>query len=84
MERFEYIQGKKSQLDRIMLFNGIAVKFEDVAKMCIFFMDNEDNLYPPSKGLKGAEMFKDYIIEVLETRNIPQDSKYQIKKINKK
>ena len=80
MERFEYIQGKKSQLDRIMLFNGIAVKFEDVAKMCIFFMDNEDNLYPPSKGLKGAEMFKDYIIEVLETRNIPQDSKYQIKK----
>ena len=41
-----------------MLFNGVAVKFEDVAKMCLFFMKNEDNLYPPEKGFKGAELFK--------------------------
>ena len=49
-----------------MLFNGIAVKFEDVAKMCLFFMKNEDNIYPPEKGFKGAELFKQYIKEVLD------------------
>ena len=63
-----------------MLFNGIAVKFEDVAKMCLFFMKNEDNLYPPSQGFKGAELFKSYMNEVLNTREIPKDKKYDIKK----
>ena len=48
--------------------------------MCIFFMKNEDNLYPPEKGYKGAELFKSYIREVLETREVPKDSKYDIKK----
>jgi len=63
-----------------MLFNGIAVKFEDVAKMCLFFMKNEDNIYPPEKGFKGAELFKQYIKEVLDTRDIPNNSMYDIKK----
>ena len=82
MQRFEFIKGKKSPYDKIMLFNGIAVKFEDVAKMCLFFMKNEDNVYPPSKGYKGAELFKSYIKETLETRKIPQSNKYDIKKNN--
>ena len=80
MSRFEFVKGRKSSKDMIMKFNGIAVKFEDVAKMCLFFMKNEDNLYPPSQGFKGAELFKSYIREVLETREIPQDRKYDIKK----
>ena len=80
MSKFEYIQGRKSHDDKIMLFNDLPVKFIDVAKMCIFFMNNEDKLYPPSKGYKGAEMFKQYIYETLKTRKIPQSSKYQIKK----
>ena len=79
-DRFEYIKGRKKEGDRIMKFNGVAVKFEDVAKMCIFFMNNEDILYPPEQGFKGAEMFKDYIKDVLETREIPTNSKYKIKK----
>tara|TARA_R100001509_G_C4696255_1_gene158532 strand:+ start:195 stop:500 length:306 start_codon:yes stop_codon:yes gene_type:complete len=78
--RFEYIKGRKKEGDRIIKFNGVAVKFEDVAKMCIFFMNNEDILYPPEQGFKGAEMFKDYIKDVLETREIPTNSKYKIKK----
>ena len=78
--KFEYIKGRKKEGDRIMKFNGVAVKFEDVAKMCIFFMNNEDILYPPEQGFKGAEMFKDYIKDVLETREIPTNSKYKIKK----
>ena len=77
--KFETIQGKKSEKDRILLYNGRAVAFEDVAKMCIFFIANEDNLYPPPK-CKGGQMFIDYITEVLQTRRVPTDSKYKIKK----
>ena len=80
MKKFEFVKGRKSPKDTIMLFNGVAVKFEDVAKMCLFFMKNEDNLYPPEKGYKGAELFQSYIREVLETREVPKDSKYDIKK----
>ena len=80
MNRFEFVKGRKSPKDMIMLFNGVEVKFEDVAKMCLFFMKNEDNLYPPSQGFKGADLFKNYIYEVLETREIPKDKKYDIKK----
>ena len=40
---------------------------------------NEDNLYPPPR-FKGAQMFIDYMTEVLETRKIPKNSRYQIKK----
>ena len=63
-----------------MLFNGVAVKFEDVAKMCLFFMKNEDNLYPPEQGFKGAALFKNYMYDVLETREIPKDRNYDINK----
>ena len=79
MKRFEFVKGRKSPKDFIMKFNGVAVKFEDVAKMCLFFMKNEDNLYPPPK-FKGAELFKEYMYEVLETRQIPTNKKYDIKK----
>ena len=80
MSRFEFVKGRKSPKDHIMLFNGLPVKFNDVAKMCLFFMKNEDNLYPPEKGFKGAKLFKEYIMEVLETREIPQNKKYDIRK----
>ena len=78
--KFEFVKGRKKEGDRIMKYNGVAVSFQDVANMCIFFMNNEDILYPPEQGFKGAEMFKDYIKDVLETREIPTDSKYKIKK----
>ena len=47
--------------------------------MCLFFMKNEDNLYPPEKGFKGIKLFKEYMYEVLEDDN-SQDKKYEIKK----
>ena len=46
MSKFKIIQGSKSEKDRILLYNGRAVAFEDVAKMCIFFIANEDKLVP--------------------------------------
>ena len=36
-------------------------------------------LYPPPR-YKGGQMFIDYMTEVLETRKVPTDSKYAIKK----
>tara|TARA_B100000214_G_scaffold316920_1_gene250608 strand:+ start:806 stop:1081 length:276 start_codon:yes stop_codon:yes gene_type:complete len=79
LKKFKIIKGRKSEKDRIILYNGKAVSFEDVAQLCIFFMENEDNLYPPPR-FKGAQMFIDYMTEVLETRKIPKNSRYQIKK----
>ena len=80
VEKFKIVKGRKSPEDKILLFNDVAVKFEDVAKMICFFMDNEDTLYPPSKGFKGAEFFKEYIRETLDTRKIPSSKKYQTNK----
>ena len=53
MSKFKLIQGRKSPDDRILLYNNVAVTFEDVAKMCLFFMENEERLYPQKKGFKG-------------------------------
>ena len=78
-DKFDYVQGKKHPNDKILLFNGIAVEFRDVAMMCLFFMENEDVLYPPPR-FQGGEMFADYIREVLKKRKIPSQDKYQIKK----
>ncbi len=79
MSKFKIVQGMKSDKDNILLYNGRAVAFEDVAKMCIFFIANEDTLYPPPR-YKGGQMSIDYMTEVLETRRVPTDSKYAIKK----
>jgi hypothetical protein len=78
-DKFQWVQGRKHTDDKILLFNGVAVEFRDVAMMCLFFMQNEDTLYPPPR-FKGADMFKDYIKETLETRKIPTQDKYKIKK----
>ena len=77
--KFEFVKGRKKEGDRIMKYNGVAVSFQDVANICIFFMNNEYILYPPPR-FKGAELFKSYIMDVLETRKIPEDKKYKIKK----
>jgi len=80
MKKWEVLQGRKSKDDRMLKYHGSVVSFEDVAKMCIFFMRNEDVLYPPSNGYKGAQYFKEYIMETLETRKVPSSKKYQTNK----
>jgi|TARA_B100000085_G_C18446323_1_gene472929 hypothetical protein len=79
MEKFKIIKGRKHSKDRILLYNGKAVSFKDVAKMCIFFMINEDNVYN-KPWHKGAKKFIEYIQEVLNTRKIPNDKDYQLGK----
>ena len=79
MSKFRHIQGRKNEKDRILLYNGKAVSFEDIGIMCIFMMMNEENVYPKPK-YRGKDMFVDYMKEVLDTGKIPNQKKYQLGK----
>ena len=63
-----------------MLYNGVEVTFEDVAEMCLFFMENEERLYPQKKGFKGEKLFMEFIAKTFITKQIPQDAKFKTKK----
>tara|TARA_B100002019_G_scaffold144377_1_gene124471 strand:- start:156 stop:449 length:294 start_codon:yes stop_codon:yes gene_type:complete len=76
-KNLQIIQGRKKEIDRIILYNGKPVSFSELALMIIFFMENEDNLYP--NGL-GREMIKEYIRKVLDEGQVPTDPKYLSKK----
>ena len=76
-KNIEIIQCRKKEIDRIILYNGKPVSFPELAELIIFFMENEDNLYP--NGL-GREMIKEYIRKVLDEGEVPNDSKYLSKK----
>ena len=79
MNKFKIIEGRKNEKDKILLYNGKPVTFVDVAIMCRFFIENEEAVYPPPR-YKGGQMFIDYIKEVLDTRKIPNNKKYQLDK----
>jgi hypothetical protein len=79
MKKWDKVKGRKHPEDEILLYYGKVVSFEDVAVMCKFFMMNEDKIYPPPK-FKGAGMFKEYIKEVLDTRELPDNDKFQLNK----
>ena len=76
-KNIEIIQGRKKEIDRIILYNGKPVSFPELAELIIFFMENEDNLCP--NGL-GREMIKEYIRKVLDEGEVPNDPKYLSKK----
>ena len=80
MKKFEIVSGKKSLEDKILLYYGHAPTFEDVAEMCLFFMENEERLYPQKKGFKGEKLFMEFIAKTFITKQIPQDAKFKTKK----
>tara|TARA_Y100000592_G_scaffold19636_2_gene30101 strand:- start:4454 stop:4714 length:261 start_codon:yes stop_codon:yes gene_type:complete len=80
MKKFKAVKGRKHPKDNLLLYYGNPVEFKDVAKMCVFFMENEDNIYPPEEGFEGAEKFIKYIKETLNTRKLPNDKDYQLGK----
>lgn len=75
--KWTVVQGKKHPEDKILLYYNNPVSFEDLGNMCRFFMINEDKIYPPPR-FKGAEMFKEYIKEVLDTRKLPNKDKFKL------
>ena len=56
------------------------MKYEEVAEFLISLCDVEDNLYPPAKGFRGAQMLMDYVNEAMTTRKVPDKIKYGFKK----
>tara|TARA_R110002051_G_scaffold245832_1_gene305495 strand:+ start:163 stop:414 length:252 start_codon:yes stop_codon:yes gene_type:complete len=79
LKKWKLVKGKKHPKDEILLYYNKPVSFEDLAVMCRFFMINEDRIYPPPR-FKGAEMFKEYIKEVLDTRDMPNKNKFKLNK----
>lgn len=76
-KKWVLVKGKKHPKDEILLYYNKPVSFEDLGHMCRFFMINEDRIYPPPL-FKGAEMFREYIREVLDTGKIPNQNKFKL------
>lgn len=75
-------QGKKSPDDIIIKYNELPISFREVGQILLLLWENEDRLYPPEKGYRGAKMSLDFINELFQTRELTDDllRKYHLKK----
>lgn len=67
--------GKKASGDLVLKLKvgeEEKITFRDVARMCRFFYMNENNLYPPSKGYRGGEMFADFINKAMRAETLTE------------
>lgn len=73
--------GNKAEGDQIIKYNGLPISFKEIAKVMLKLWDNEDLLYPPSKGLRGAKMSMDFLNELFEKRDLTKEllGKYYLK-----
>ena len=46
--------------------------YEELAKICVIFCENEDNIYPPPR-YKGGDMIKEFLVECMERRSVDKD-----------
>jgi len=65
-------RGNKHPDDKIILINGHQITFIELAKICVTFCRNEDNIYPPPK-YRGGEMIKDFLVECMDRRSVDKD-----------
>ena len=65
------IRGKKHEKDIILLVNEHQITYEEVAKICVIFAKNEDNIYPPPA--KGGQYFIDFLNKCLEKREVTKE-----------
>jgi len=66
-------KGKKGPDDIIIKYNELPISFREVGQVLLLLWANEDRLYPPSKGFRGAGMSLDFINELFETRELTDD-----------
>ncbi len=80
MGKFTYQAGTKNQFgeDKVSIFNGVKVSFEDLARLMKELIENEERIYPKDKGFRGGDMLKEYLQEVLDTGQMPDKSKHQL------
>lgn len=72
-------RGKKHPDDVIIYVNGHQITFVELAKICVIFCKNEDNIYPKPR-FKGGDMLRDFLVECMDKREVPEDivGKYQL------
>lgn len=77
------IKGSKHEKDKIILFNGHAPTFLEILEVILQHCNNEDNIYPPSKGFKGGAMLQEFYIKFIGERRMPNDDELRILKLGK-
>ena len=65
--------GKKGDGDKIIKYNELPITMLEIGQLLLILWKNEDTIYPPSKGYKGAQMSKDFLDEVFQKRDITDD-----------
>ncbi len=62
-------KGKKHPDDVIVYVNGHQITFVELAKICVVFCKNEDNIYPPPK-YQGGDMLRAFLNECMARRSV--------------
>ena len=65
-------RGNKHPKDRIVLVNGHQITYKELAKICVIFAKNEDNIYPPPA--MGGRYFIDFLNECLDKRCVSDNT----------
>ena len=71
-------RGNKHPKDKIVFVNNHQITYEELAKICVIFCTNEDNIYPPPQ-FKGGEMLREFLNECMINRTVNEDT---LKKYN--
>tara|TARA_R100000789_G_C2969659_1_gene140355 strand:- start:599 stop:829 length:231 start_codon:yes stop_codon:yes gene_type:complete len=71
-------RGKKHPDDRIVLINGHQITYKELAKICVIFAKNEDNIYPPPA--QGGQYFVNFLTECMNKRCVDDETmeKYKL------
>ena len=62
-------RGKKHPKDKVIFVNNHQMTYKELAKICIIFCENEDNIYPPPQ-FKGGEMLREFLNECMINRTV--------------
>jgi len=67
----ERVKGRKHPDDEIILFNGHAPTFLELLETILQHIQNEDRIYPVSKGFKGGAMLQEFFIKYIGEKRMP-------------
>jgi len=66
-------KGSKGDGDQIIKYNELPITILEIGKLLLKLWENEDIIYPPSKGFLGGKMSKNFLDELFEKREITDD-----------
>lgn len=70
---FSTMKGKKSEEDKVLLYHGFKIRFVELGEAAAFLYQNEERLYPRSKGFKGGEMLRQFLNECMHRGKLSDD-----------